>query len=56
MKKSTNKNKLTLNKIQVTKLTNLYSIKGGDDAQDNKTKCMFPENGSKPKDPIIIKV
>ena len=49
MKKKSNEKKLSLNKMKISRITNLRAIKGGDDLQ-NKTdpKCAFPDNASKP--------
>lgn len=50
MKKNIKERKLSLNKIQIAILSNLQAIRGGEDAQGNKTQCMFPANMSKKPD------
>lgn len=52
MKKKIIKKKLSLNKLKISKITNLQIIKGGDDDLE-KTGCMFPENASKPNETTI---
>jgi hypothetical protein len=52
MKKQATAKKLSLNKLKISKITNLQIIKGGDDDLE-KTGCMFPENASKPKETTI---
>lgn len=53
MKKVSNETKLSLNKMKISKVTNLKVIKGGDDGQDRTRNCAHPENASKPKDTVI---
>ncbi|MGA9212605.1 hypothetical protein [Kaistella sp.] len=52
MKKQKSVKKISLNKVKISKITNLKSIKGGDDDLE-KTGCMFPENASKPNETTI---
>lgn len=56
MKKGNSERKLSLNKLKISKITNLQAIKGGDDTVADRNTCMFPDNGSKPKDPIVVRV
>lgn len=53
MKKKTNEKKLSLNKMKISKITNLQSVKGGEDVKGRVTTCAFPENGSKKGDETI---
>jgi len=53
MKKKTNEKKLSLNKMTISKITNLKSVKGGDDLNGKRTTCAYPENASKKGDETI---
>lgn len=52
MKKQKSVRKISLNKVKISKIINLKSIKGGDDDLE-KTGCMFPENASKATDTTV---
>lgn len=46
--------KLSFKKMQIAKINNLASIKGGnDESKDLKATCQYPENGSNPKETIF---
>ena len=51
MKKNVSQKKLSLNKIKITKPSQLNSIKGGGEALEEN--CRYPENGSKQKDTLV---
>lgn len=56
MKKKPLEKKLSLNKMKISKITNLQVIKGGVNLLlDVDTQCAFPDNASKPpQGPIRI--
>lgn len=56
MKKKPNEKRLSLNKMKILQITNLQTIKGGDDETQIKTRCIFPENASKPQQQGGIKI
>ena len=47
-KNESNVKKLSLNKMTISKINNLSVIKRGDDSDDKKQTCAFPDNASKP--------
>lgn len=56
MKKAPFEKKLSLNKMKISKITNLQVVKGGQGFQPiTDLQCAFPENASKPpQGPIKI--
>ncbi|MCD9616613.1 hypothetical protein [Chryseobacterium gleum] len=55
MKKNINEKKLSLNKVKISKINNLNSIKGGIIGLEKIRTCAFPDNASKdPQEPIKI--
>ncbi len=49
MKKKPIEKKLSLNKMKISKITNLQVIKGGEDLLlKTDPQCAFPDNASKP--------
>lgn len=53
MKKNKSSKKISLNKVKISKITNLRTIKGGEENLQIEKTCMFPENASKPKETIV---
>lgn len=55
MEKNINEKKLSLNKVKISKIINLNSIKGGKGLEEKIRTCAFPDNASKdPQGPIKI--